>query len=98
MADNHTSAKFVDDLGKVKDAIGEWHDWEELVGIATEVLSHRTRCGLQSELRRITQKKYDHALSLIDMIHTHPSIATAARTSSSTSTSRAKRRTGSGRS
>lgn len=31
MAASPKPARFVDDLGEVKDAIGEWHDWEELL-------------------------------------------------------------------
>jgi CHAD domain-containing protein len=56
--------KFVDDLGKVKDAIGEWHDWEELVALAPKVLDHGKSCGLITELRNIAKKKYEHALAL----------------------------------
>ena len=36
---------FAKELGEVKDAIGEWHDWEELAGIATQVIQHK-RCEL----------------------------------------------------
>src|SRR5665213_1882446 len=38
--------KFVDTLGEVKDAIGEWHDWNELAAIAAVALSHGTQCAL----------------------------------------------------
>ena len=55
---------FVEDLGHVKDAIGEWHDLEELVGIASKLLYHGGRCLLLSELKRIAVSKYDHALTL----------------------------------
>jgi predicted ATP-dependent protease len=33
--------RFVDELVQVKDAIGEWHDWEELVSIAAESVRSR---------------------------------------------------------
>src|SRR5882762_5702393 len=29
---------FIDALGEVKDSIGEWHDWEELIAIANDLL------------------------------------------------------------
>ena len=32
---------FVDALGEVKDAIGEWHDWSELAAVANDVLDQR---------------------------------------------------------
>ena len=60
--------KFVDDLDEVKDAIGEWHDWEELFSIARETLDHGRRCRLLAELKRITERKYDHALALAEAL------------------------------
>jgi CHAD domain-containing protein len=58
------SPQFVNDLVRVKDAIGEWHDWEELASIATAELNHGSRCGLVAELKRIAGLKYEHALAL----------------------------------
>lgn len=56
--------KFIDQLGEVKDAIGEWHDWEELSSIATKLLNHGRTCGLQHELRAVSDARYNRALSL----------------------------------
>jgi CHAD domain-containing protein len=53
----------LDALGSVKDVIGEWHDWEELVGIAEKTLDHGTQCKLTQTLKATTQKKFDNALS-----------------------------------
>src|SRR5437868_5544967 len=64
MAEAPSRPRFVQDLGQVKDAIGEWHDWAELVGIASKLLDHGGRCLLLAELRRVADSKYDHALSL----------------------------------
>lgn len=64
IASRPSHSRFIDDLGNVKDAIGEWHDWEELASIAEKVLAHRTGCGVQAELKRIAGQKYDHALRL----------------------------------
>ena len=36
LAHKPTNQKFIDALGQVKDAIGDWHDWEELLEIAAE--------------------------------------------------------------
>jgi CHAD domain-containing protein len=60
-ADHHT---FIDKLSEVKDAIGEWHDWDELSGIARKVLNHGTGCKLLSELKTVRDAKYDRALLL----------------------------------
>jgi CHAD domain-containing protein len=51
-------------LGDVKDAIGEWHDWEELIGIATELLDHGARCRLLKRLKATSDAKFERALSL----------------------------------
>jgi CHAD domain-containing protein len=39
VAEGNTDQEFIDALGACKDAIGEWHDWEELVAIASGVLT-----------------------------------------------------------
>ena len=53
----------VDALGSVKDVIGEWHDWQELVAIADKTLDHGSQCKLIQALKTTTQKKFDDALS-----------------------------------
>ncbi len=55
--------KFVQTLGKVKDAIGEWHDWNELAVIAADALSHGNRCPLLKQIRSTARMKLDNALS-----------------------------------
>jgi CHAD domain-containing protein len=55
--------KFVSELGEVKDAVGEWHDWEELVGIAAEVIQHKG-CGLLVRIRSTSEQKFEHALAM----------------------------------
>jgi len=64
MAENADQQGFVKLLGEVKDAIGEWHDWEELVAMAREVLDRGTNCQLLHQLRRIADTKYRNALAL----------------------------------
>jgi CHAD domain-containing protein len=54
---------FVRTLGKVKDAIGEWHDWQELSLLAAEVLAQEGRCSLVREMKQITQQKFLSALT-----------------------------------
>jgi len=55
---------FVEALGEVKDAIGEWHDWLELTAIATELLDGDYGCELLRQLKETTEQKFDHALSV----------------------------------
>lgn len=64
MAAGNETSSFIADLGRVKDAIGEWHDWEELIMISNKVLDHGNRCALLAELKRIAECKYEDALKL----------------------------------
>jgi len=68
MAEDSDQQEFVQRLGEVKDAIGEWHDWAELVAIAGKVLDHGANCGLVSELRRTVEKKYRNGLDLAEAV------------------------------
>jgi len=65
------NAEFVETLGEVKDAIGEWHDWEELVSIAGEVLEHGVRCALIAKLKEVSSEKYDRALAVTSKMRKH---------------------------
>lgn len=68
LAENGKDEAFIAALGEVKDAIGDWHDWEELRAIAGEVLDHSSGCPLQSELKRICDEKYSSAAArAVDM-------------------------------
>jgi CHAD domain-containing protein len=62
MADDSGDQRFVDELGRVKDAIGEWHDWEELVAITRDVLDHGEACKLVRKLKDIADSKYKIAI------------------------------------
>jgi CHAD domain-containing protein len=56
--------EFFDSLGTVKDAIGEWHDWETLITIAAQVLGHGESCKLIKQLELTSKAKYERALSI----------------------------------
>jgi CHAD domain-containing protein len=64
MAEGSSRPRFVEDLGQVKDAIGEWHDYVELLAIASKILDHAGRCSLLADLKRTVESKYDDALAL----------------------------------
>lgn len=64
LSDQAGQQAFVDKLGEVKDAIGEWHDWGELASLATDLLDHGGECKLLPKLRGITEEKYENALTL----------------------------------
>jgi CHAD domain-containing protein len=62
-AEQRSAQKFADALGACKDAIGEWHDWEELAAMAGKVLNHGPRCAVFRELKRIRKQKLQVALA-----------------------------------
>jgi CHAD domain-containing protein len=66
MAEKSDHQEFVRQLGETKDAIGEWHDWEELVAIAKKVLDHGANCKLQHGLRNIANGKYQNAIRVTE--------------------------------
>jgi CHAD domain-containing protein len=67
LSDRADDQEFVQKLGEVKDAIGEWHDWEELILIATRLLDHGD-CNLIKQLRTTSDVKYERALSLTNQL------------------------------
>lgn len=63
MAGDETDDEFVETLGKVKDLIGEWHDWDELVGTAQRVLDHGSNCKIVRQLKKTANDRYEQALA-----------------------------------
>lgn len=53
--------ELTDDLGEVKDRIGEWHDWTELDAIAREVLSECKNCGVITRIEQTAKQKFETA-------------------------------------
>jgi CHAD domain-containing protein len=53
----------VDSLGKVKDEIGDWHDWQQLLGIARDILDARKDKALLAEIDAAVKEKLAHALA-----------------------------------
>ncbi len=63
MAEGAADGNLVEMLGKVKDLIGAWHDWEELLATAQRVLDHGTNCTIVREVKKTANTKYDQALA-----------------------------------
>jgi CHAD domain-containing protein len=68
LSDDADNQEFIERLGDLKDAIGDWHDWEELISVAKEVLNHGTSCKLIKELKVTSDDKYESALSLANRL------------------------------
>jgi CHAD domain-containing protein len=58
---------FVESLGQVKDAIGEWHDWQQLSEIANELIPH-SGCKLRREIDTNAQRRFNRALSVANQL------------------------------
>ena len=55
--------KMVEALGKVKDEVGDWHDWQELSGIARKVLNAKDDSAALNRIEEIGARKYKQALA-----------------------------------
>jgi CHAD domain-containing protein len=58
-----SDGKCITRLGKTKDAIGEWHDWMELLKIARKVLSLKTDQVILARIEDVWKKKLQLALN-----------------------------------
>ncbi len=58
------SRKLVNELGEVKDAIGEWHDLEELVLIARNVVRQGGRSKLIRQLKKTADARFSKAVTV----------------------------------
>jgi CHAD domain-containing protein len=56
-------AGFVAALGKVKDQIGDWHDWQQLDGFARATLDARQDRALLKQIEQAGEKKLEEALT-----------------------------------
>jgi CHAD domain-containing protein len=61
---------FLSALGEATSAIGEWHDWDKLLGIAAKVLKHSPRCAVLQMIRSTVTAKRRDALSLANILRT----------------------------
>ena len=71
LSDHANEQEFVAKLGEVKDAIGEWHDWEQLIEIATPLLDHGASCKVIKHLSSTSKSKYEHAISLVNQLQSN---------------------------
>lgn len=71
LSDKTADEDFLKELGEVKDAIGEWHDWEALTSIAARLLDHGPSCKLMRHLRKTSKSRYEHALALANHLRTN---------------------------
>jgi CHAD domain-containing protein len=80
MAGGTRDSRFAGMLGQCQDAIGEWHDWEELIAIAEKTLDHSPQCPLLHKLKTISKQKFDSALTIAEKLRTDYARPDASRT------------------
>jgi CHAD domain-containing protein len=68
MEETSSRSRLAGALARVKDAIGEWHDWETLAAIAEKVLDRSDARSLIAELKRIARNKYREAMLLAEAL------------------------------
>jgi CHAD domain-containing protein len=56
------------ELRTAQDAMGAWHDWEELARLAEKKFGDRSSCALLSEVRALYAARYSAALSALTML------------------------------
>jgi CHAD domain-containing protein len=71
MENDPADRALIETLGRVKDAIGEWHDWQHLLAIAREDLPHRSECKLIPLFQTTTQQKLKLALAVANSGRQH---------------------------
>jgi CHAD domain-containing protein len=60
--------KLVDTLSEVKDSIGEWHDWVELLKIAQKVLDPREDREVLKDIETIAAEKLQRAMMVANQL------------------------------
>lgn len=70
MAKNSGRQEFVEKLRGVKNAIGEWHDWEELLLIAKRELNQRKPWRFLRRLKNVADVKFKKAVVLAEQMRT----------------------------
>jgi len=57
--------EFIRKLKLVQNAVGEWHDWQELTSTAEKRFSDRVNCALLREVRALLDARHSAAMSAI---------------------------------
>jgi CHAD domain-containing protein len=61
---------FISELKLVQDAVGDWHDWQELTDTAEKRFADRVNCALLREVRALLSARHSSATSAIQNLFT----------------------------
>lgn len=59
---------FIRELKTVQDAVGDWHDWQELTSTAEKRFSDRVNCVLLREVRALLAARHSAAVLAVDKV------------------------------
>lgn len=62
---------FIRALGSAKDAIGQWHDWQQLARIASQVLNPDHDRDFLAQIEKAGKQKLTRALTVTNNLRTH---------------------------
>jgi CHAD domain-containing protein len=69
LADDSPERKiFLEELKTVQDAVGDWHDWEELSKLAEKRFADRVNCALLREVRALFAARQSAAISAVSRL------------------------------
>jgi CHAD domain-containing protein len=63
-----SAAAFIEEIKRVQDALGDWHDWLTLTHSAREYLGEVHESPLVAELHNVTGAKYRHAVAMLSQL------------------------------
>jgi CHAD domain-containing protein len=67
-ADERSRNELIDALKRAQNAIGEWHDWLELAGIAQKILRDHKSCRLVKKIGETAERKFGEALRVTEQM------------------------------
>jgi CHAD domain-containing protein len=73
--DSTESQRFIADLKRIQDALGDWHDWLTLAQTAIEHLGEVHESSLVAELRNVTGAKFRHGVTVLSHLRKKPAPA-----------------------
>jgi len=77
-----SAAAFIEEIKRVQDALGDWHDWLTLTQTASKDLGEVHESSLVAELHNVTGAKYRRAIAVLSQLRarhaTHPKLSAPA--------------------
>jgi CHAD domain-containing protein len=70
--DSTESQRFIADLKRIQDALGDWHDWLTLTQTAIEHLGEVHESSLVAELRNVTGAKFRNGVTVLSHLRNKP--------------------------